>query len=432
MLSMRVLIINTSERIGGAAIAANRLMEALKNNGVNAKMLVRDKQSSLVSVVPLPSSWKLPAKFIWERFVIWLSNGFSRNNLFQMDIANTGTDITSMSDFRMADVVHLHWVNQGFLSLDDITKILRSGKPVVFTMHDMWYFTGVCHYSGDCQKYRTGCGLCPFIHRGGAPNDMSARVFRRKLKMYSDSKLRFVACSRWLENLAKKSRLLEGQFVTNIPNAINTNLFRPEDKAEARRRCGLPEGKRLLLFGCQKITDERKGFKYLVDACRILKEKYPAEADNIGLVVAGAESDKVQNYVPFTVYPIDYVSDEAHMVDLYNAVDLYVTPSLQDNLPNTIVEAMSCGVPCVGFAVGGIPEMIDHLHNGYVAYYKDAADFANGIHWALDGANYANLCEMARRKAVDTYAEDEVARRYIEIYNSALGGSASSEHKAVK
>ena len=232
---MRVLIINTSERIGGAAIAANRLMEALKNNGVNAKMLVRDKQSSLVSVVPLPSSWKLPAKFIWERFVIWLSNGFSRNNLFQMDIANTGTDITSMSDFRMADVVHLHWVNQGFLSLDDITKILRSGKPVVFTMHDMWYFTGVCHYSGDCQKYRTGCGLCPFIHRGGAPNDMSARVFRRKLKMYSDSKLRFVACSRWLENLAKKSRLLEGQFVTNIPNAINTNLFRPEDKAEARR-----------------------------------------------------------------------------------------------------------------------------------------------------------------------------------------------------
>lgn len=163
-----------------------------------------------------------------------------------------------------------------------------------------------------------------------------------------------------------------------------------------------------------------------------MKEKYPAEADNIGLVVAGAESDKVQNYVPFTVYPIDYVSDEAHMVDLYNAVDLYVTPSLQDNLPNTIVEAMSCGVPCVGFAVGGIPEMIDHLHNGYVAYYKDAADFANGIHWALDGANYANLCEMARRKAVDTYAEDEVARRYIEIYNSALGGSASSEHKAVK
>ncbi|MCS2523371.1 glycosyltransferase [Bacteroides ovatus] len=136
---MRVLIINTSERIGGAAIAASRLMESLKNNGIKAKMLVRDKQTDQISVVRLKSNWLQVWKFMWERIVIWSANRFRRYHLFDVDIANTGTDITSLPEFRQADVIHLHWINQGMLSLNDIRKILTSGKPVVWTMHDMWY-----------------------------------------------------------------------------------------------------------------------------------------------------------------------------------------------------------------------------------------------------------------------------------------------------
>ncbi len=160
--SMRVLIINTSERIGGAAVAAGRLMESLKNNGIKAKMLVRDKQTDQISVVGLKRSWLHVWKFMWERIVIWKANRFKKNDLFAVDIANTGTDITSLPEFQQADVIHLHWINQGMLSLNTIRKILASGKPVVWTMHDMWPCTGICHYARECRNYEQECHHCPY------------------------------------------------------------------------------------------------------------------------------------------------------------------------------------------------------------------------------------------------------------------------------
>lgn len=411
---MRVLIINTSERIGGAAIAANRLMEALKRNGVRARMLVRDKQTDHLSVVPIATNWLLPLKFVWERAVIFLANGLRRKNLFQVDIANAGTDVTKLSEFKRADVVHLHWVNQGFLSLDDIDKIMHSGKPVVITMHDQWYFTGICHYSDKCTKYREECRDCELMKKG-ILGDMAQKVFEKKLSIYKDVPLTFVGCSKWIADLARSSKLTEGKKVVNIPNAINTELFCPQDKTESRKRFGLPIDKKLLLFGSQRITDERKGFKFLADALNLIKQSNETIANDIELVVVGGDSEKVQGAVPFKVIPVSYVSDASKMVALYNAVDVYVTPSLQDNLPNTIVEAMACGIPCVGFNVGGIPEMIDHKQNGYVAKYMDEKDFADGIVWTLTN-DYEGLSVNARSKAVATYGEAAVAAKYLEVY----------------
>ena len=218
---MRVLIINTSERIGGAAIAANRLMEALKNNGIKAKMLVRDKQTDQISVVELKKSWWRIWQFIWERIVIWKANRFKKHNLFAVDIANTGTNISQLPEFTQADVIHLHWINQGMLSLTDIRRIIQSGKPIVWTMHDMWSFTGICHYAGDCTKYTNHCHDCPLLYKGGK-KDLSYQVFEKKKKLFEGAKITFVACSRWLESLAKKSELIKDQTITNIPNAINT------------------------------------------------------------------------------------------------------------------------------------------------------------------------------------------------------------------
>lgn len=177
---MRVLIINTSERIGGAAVAAGRLMESLKNNGIKAKMLVRDKQTDQISVVGLKRSWLHVWKFMWERIVIWKANRFKKNDLFAVDIANTGTDITSLPEFQQADVIHLHWINQGMLSLNTIRKILTSGKPVVWTMHDMWPCTGICHYARECRNYEQECHHCPYIYGGGGKKDLSTRIFRKK------------------------------------------------------------------------------------------------------------------------------------------------------------------------------------------------------------------------------------------------------------
>lgn len=416
---MRVLLINTSERIGGAAVAATRLMESLKNHGIKAKLLVRDKQTDQISVVSLGHGWHMVWKFVWERIVIWGANRFKKNNLFAVDIANTGTDITSLPEFRQADVIHLHWVNQGMLSLKNIEKILASGKPVVWTMHDMWPCTGICHHARKCTHYRQECRNCPFIYGGGSKRDLSYRVFKKKMKLYRDRRIHFVTCSRWLEGQAKQSALLRGQEVTCIPNPINVNLFRPHNRKEARTKCMLPPEMKLMLFGSVKITDKRKGINYMVEACRLLAERHPELKDELGVVAFGKQSQQLESLLPFKVYSMDFVSNEHRLVDIYNAVDIFVTPSLEENLPNTIMEAMACGIPCVGFNVGGIPEMIDHLHNGYVAQYKSSEDFADGIYRTLNDPDYASIAEQAARKVVSNYSENIIAKKYIDLYNKA-------------
>ncbi|NLI34996.1 MAG: glycosyltransferase [Bacteroidales bacterium] len=421
---MRVLLINTSERIGGAAIAANRLMESLKNNGIKAKLLVRDKQTDEISVVGLEKNWLHIVKFVWERFIIWKANHFKKDNLFAVDIANCGTDITVLPEFKQADVIHLHWINQGMLSLKTIRKIQLSGKPIVWTMHDMWPCTGICHHARECTNYQTECHCCPYLYGGGSNKDLSYRVFREKMKLYKNAPIIFVTCSNWLKEKALSSALLAGQTVITIPNPINVALFQPHDKKEARSKCMLPVTGKLILFGSVKVSDKRKGIDYLIESCKILNEKYPQLKEQLSIVVFGNQSEDLLHNLPFRIFPLNFINNDHDLVNLYNAVDLYVTPSLEENLPNTIMEAMACGVPCVGFNVGGIPEMIDHLHNGYVAQYKSSEDFANGIHWLLTNPDYKQISEQACHKAVANYSEGNVAKKYIEIYNKITGKNA--------
>lgn len=256
---------------GGAAVAASRLMESLKNNGIKAKMLVRDKQTDQISVVGLQRNWWQVWRFVWERIVIWKANRFKKNNLFAVDIANTGTDITSLPEFQQADVIHLHWVNQGMLSLNDIRKILKSGKPVVWTMHDMWPCTGICHHARECTNYHQECNHCPYLY-GGEVRKICPTVSSVKQQLYKEAPITFVTCSQWLKGQAEKSALLTGETVISIPNPINTNLFKPRNKKEARSKCHLPQNGKLILFGSAKITDKRKGIDYLIESCKLLAE----------------------------------------------------------------------------------------------------------------------------------------------------------------
>ena len=417
---MKVLIVNTAERTGGAAIAANRLLHALNRNGVEARMLVRDRKTKAPEVASIPPSWLLKPKFLWERGVIWMNNGLSKQGIFQVDIANAGTDISRMEEFRQADVIHLHWINQGFLSLKNLEHIFASDKPVVVTLHDQWHFTGICHYSGGCNKYQTQCEKCPMLKGRAIGGDVAQRVFDRKRAMYEGRNVTFVGCSRWMAELARQSRLTQGHTVTNVPNAIDTDVFAPMDKAAARLKFNLPTDKRLILFGAQRITDERKGFSFLTEACEHINMHHPTLPDKLGVVVLGGDADRVKEALPLPVYTVGYLSKESEIAELYNAVDLFVTPSLQDNLPNTIVEAMACGVPCVGFNVGGIPEMISHKQDGYVADYCDSIDFAQGIAWCLYEDRAASLGAAARATALATYSESAVAERYQAIYQSVL------------
>lgn len=417
---MRVLIVNTSERTGGAAVAAGRLLETLNNNGVKAQMLVRDKQSRRMTVTDAGRRWLAQWCFLWERLCIFCHLLFRRDHLFEIDIANAGMDITRTRAFREADVVHLHWVNQGFLSLDGIRKILESGKPVVWTMHDLWPATSICHYAHGCQGFRAGCHHCKLLPGNGSVSDLSAKVWRRKSNLLKKHHLWFVACSQWLEAQAKQSALLHGQSILSIPNTIDTDRYRPMDKAEARRTLGLPVDGHVILFVSQRITDTRKGVAYLIEAIEKLAVEHPELKSHTTIALLGGHAEELADKLALPVHALGYVSDEKKIIEVYNAADIFVIPSLEDNLPNTIMEAMACGVPCVGFKTGGIPEMIDHGKNGYVAQQRDATDLAKGMAWALDADRHQQLSEAAVEKVKRTYSQRAVAMRYIEIYNEAL------------
>ena len=417
---MRVLIVNTSERNGGAAVAANRLMEALNNHGVKAKMLVRDKQSDSLTVVGLQGKWWQQWCFLWERLVIFCHLHFSRKHLFELDIANTGTDITRLPEFREADIIHLHWINQGMLSLGVIRKILNSGKPVVWTMHDIWPATAICHLTLGCNKFKTGCHHCKYLPGNGSTRDLSAKIWRRKQHLLDSQSITFVACSRWLEAEAKMSALLNGQKVTNIPNSIDTSIYKVGNRSEARQRLGLPTDKQVILFVSQRVTNLNKGMEYLIEACNLLVSQHPEMKETTAVAILGGHAEDVVAELPFEAYPLGYVSEEHRIADVYRAANVFVLPSLSENLPNTIMESMACGIPCVGFKVGGIPEEIDHLKNGYVAAYRNAEDLARGIRWILCEADYDSLSAAAVKKVSRCYSQQSVALKYTEIYNEAI------------
>lgn len=416
---MRILIVNTSERTGGAAIAAGRLTEALKSHGIKAKMLVRDKQTDRISTVALGGGWKQVRKFVWERVVIWINSHFRRERLFSVDIANTGNDITRLPEFKEADLIHLHWINQGMLSLKVIRKILASGKPVVWTMHDMWACTGICHHARTCTAFHSECGACPMIY-SQKRKDLSTRIFRQKQRLYASGGIHFVTCSHWLEGMAKQSALLANQPVSVIPNPISTTLFHPMKQTEARQKLALPTEGKLILFGSVKLTDKRKGIDYMVEACRLLAKQHPALKEQLALVAVGMHAAELQPLVPFKVHNMGYVREEHQLVEIYNAADLYVIPSLDENLPNTIMEAMACGTPCVGFPTGGIPEMIDHLKNGYLTKEHSAEQLAEGIYTLLTTPAYESLSHEAVAKVNACYSERSVANQYGQLYAKLL------------
>lgn len=418
---MNILLINTSDRKGGAAVACSRLRRALEGAGHAVRMVVRDGDPEDAGLVILNRSrwhrWLNRGRFLWERGVLWLCNGFSRRNLFTVSLANAGSDISRLPEVARADVLHLHWVNQGFLSLRDIRALLATGKPVVWTLHDMWAFTGICHYAGNCGRYRNGCGECPLLRFPGE-RDLSARLWKKKRRMLSGKRVAFVGCSRWMSRQAEMSPVADSATIAHIPNPIDPGLYSLADRRILREELALPEHKKLILFGADRLDDTRKGFVFLLEALRRLAACYPGLTDRIELVVFGRQKEEVTEAIPYRTHWMGYISDPCRMVRLYRAVDLFVIPSQEDNLPNTIMEAMVCGTPVAGFATGGIPEMVDHLENGYLAPLGDTSALSEGIRWALFEADSEALGRAAREKAERTYAPERIAEQYVQLYKS--------------
>lgn len=250
-------------------------------------------------------------------------------------------------------------------------------------------------------------------------NDLSHKVWKRKLAMLQSAKnLTIVSCSNWLGNVSRGSGLLGNRPTVAIPNPIDIDIFSPKDKTAVRKKWGIDTDAKIILFGAANINDRRKGITYLVEALHLLKQQ-TGDAP-IQMVIFGKNKHFDTATLPFKVKELSIISAESDLADIYSAADVFVSPSLEDNLPNMIMEALACGTPIAAFNTGGIPDLIDHQQNGYLAEYKSATDLAAGMYHLLFSEEKDRLSSAARQKVLDNFTNNKVAKQYIDLYNSIL------------
>ena len=394
---MKVLHINFSDKRGGAAIAAYRHHEAMLRRGIDSKMLVLDKTSNDPDVMVIQTN-------SFRRFVLRCINKLFmlKNNFYSVwSWGMLGWDIAANKEIREADVIILHWINGVTLSIKSIDKILQSGKPVYWFMHDMWPITGGCHHSLDCDKFKRHCGRCPLYHnRHGSRMQKDASYFQFKSKMKrlgSHRNLRFMAPSAWLAGKTMESALFKTHEVRVVRNVIDTKRYRPIDKTESRQRLGLPLDKKLILFGADNINSPYKGWDYLRDALQ-------SPIKGVECVVYGNADVDVQSQLALKTHSLGRINNEENLIDLYNACDVFVSPSLADNYPNVLVEAMACGLPVVAFPTGGIVEIVNPGVNGILTSSHSASELRKALMKIpnMPPQQYMEWSVNARRSVVQT------------------------------
>jgi len=423
---MKVLHIAKHPKTGGAAIASNRLLEVLQNEGVNAKMLVQDGADEAKGIYSTTRGslkrWQNLWRFVVERLA-FLPRERSANIRFLFSLGNTGENIAGNPLVREADILHLHWINAGFLSLGSLRALLELGKPVVWTFHDMWAFTGGCHYALECEEYKRQCGHCPYLKRPGT-GDLSHHIWLRKKNVFKSGRFTVITPSKWLNGCVRASSLLSHLEVHTIHNPVDSFVFQPANREKACISLGLDPSKKYILFGAATMKNVLKGYSFFMEAIRILSEQL--DSAQVEILLFGKSRGEEKNPVPLPVHNIAFVRSVSTLVELYSVAHLFVIPSLQDNLPNTILESMLCGTPVVGFKTGGIPEMIDHKRNGYLADLRSSAELAEGMSWVLSSDSYDQLSRETRESVLQRYPVQRAVDAHIKLYSMLLENSGSA------
>lgn len=417
---MKVLFVNTNEAYGGAARAAMRIMRGVQRCGVKTEMFVKNGSAQSKNVITIwqytPNN-SIYKAYHWVKEKIknkWYHYKWNPYKKTKQDVFLS--DLRSMSCHGALqkldyDIVHLHWINQRFIDIRELRKIK---KPIVWTLHDSWVFTGICHLPYACKQYETHCGACPMLG-SNKERDLAYEIFDKKQEVYKDLDLHIVTPSRWLGECAQRSALLSRFPVHVIPNCIDTELYQPMDKADVRKVLGFETDKKYLLFGAvHALADANKGLTYLKKAMERIKDA------NVELLVYGTDDDLQSYNLSIPVRSLGYINNDKMMALLYNAADVCIVPSLSENLSNTIMESLSCGTPVVAFNIGGNSDMIDHKKNGYLAREKDSTDLAKGIEWCLANNKDGALSRTAREKELNNYTIEIVSEQYKQLYQSLV------------
>jgi len=409
---LRVLHITTSDS-GGAGAACLRLHRALRDLRVDSRVLVNKRHGSDAGVVRTGTRWTGALRYRLDRLPLLL---YPRKNIFASWSVNwLNIPRTFGFDGFEPDVLHPHWIGDGFLSL---RRLADSGKPVVWTLHDMWAFTGGCHYSRDCDQFMKGCGACPQL---GSTNlqDLSARSAIRKAQAWSAISGTLVSPSPWLAEAARRSVVFRTARVDVIPNGLDGNLFTPGDRSESRRQLGLKSDERILLAGAVgAVKDERKGFSLLIEAIKACVAE--GSTEKWRLLVFGAEIGPGQEAIGIPVTYCGTVHDERDLPRIYRAADVYTLPSLQDNLPNTVVEAFACGTPVVAFRAGGLANMIGDGITGRLAEPYSTQSFAAALRDVLAAPAPDRWRKACREEFERVYAWPRPAENYLKLYEEMM------------
>lgn len=425
MKGIRALLLNTFDIEGGAAIATHRLHRALRRSGVESWLYVQSKSGDDADVLSATSRQARIRAWLRPRLdQLRLRPYPDREPLQLFSPGLSSHSLASIVTKVSPDIVHLSWIARGFLSPENIRAIDR---PIVWTLHDMWPFTGGCHYDSGCGRYLQRCGACPQLHSRD-DRDISRRVWQRKQDAWRDLPMTIVTPSRWLGECARGSALFRNCRVEVIPNGIDVALYKPIDKAAARSLFNLPLDRKLILLSAEKaISDPRKGYQHLVPALRVLADQ--GWADRAELMIVGSSRPADAPDLGMRVHYLGRLRDEASRVAAYSCADVSVTPSTQENLSNTVMESMACGVPVVAFGIGGMPDMISHGENGYLATPFEHADLARGIAETIgDEVRHRHSCSLARHHVLQNYDSRRIAERHLALYEDILGrtGPAAS------
>jgi glycosyltransferase involved in cell wall biosynthesis len=298
------------------------------------------------------------------------------------------------------------------LRIEELSKIK---KPIVWSLHDMWAFTGGCHYDEDCGRYINKCEKCPILGSEDK-RDLSARIFERKIKTFKDLDITIVGVSKWLELCAKQSQLLRNKRIMNIPNPLNTEIYKPVNKNLAKELLGIAANQKIILFGALNISQPRKGYKLLSEALTYIR------IPNISFAFFGSSVEENIKCSNNSVLNIGKLNDDISLRIIYSAADVMIVPSLQEAFGQTATEAMACGTPVVAFGASGLLDIIDHKENGYLAKPYDVEDLTRGIKWVLEHPHKEDLSVRAYNKVINNFEMTMVAKKYKILYDEILNG----------
>jgi glycosyltransferase involved in cell wall biosynthesis len=407
---MRVLIISGEDLAGGGHRAAFRLHQALRGIGVESFMAVRRKHSSDPYVHQM-SSAELGWPPMGRGYLDLLPSILCRRKDEPISLGLQSANLGKLVDRFKPDIVNLHWINGGIASIRAVGKLR---VPVVWTLHDMWTFTGGCHYSGDCAQYRESCAQCPKIKSLCAASAITYWVHRRKQKCWDNKSLHAITPSAWMRELALSSSLFAKAEISHIRNCVDPTIFNGQARTQTRGELGLSASSRAVLFS--SANQPRKGALIIPEVIRLLRTTAPQ--NDWRFLFMGGVPPSLEIREDMTV--LSRTTDEARVASYYAASDVYALPSLEDNLPNTVSESLSCGTPVAAFPTGGIVEMVQNGTNGALSSDNKALSFQDAIQRATSALSWSR--ETIAQDANNTYSRSLIAKAHLVLFQRVATG----------